>query len=126
MLSSESPDFRQAVEETAAWCALLSVGRQLVDEEVAAQRRTANQEAYRLIGKARRKADRGWFRRKLADTKEWHRASDLLKRIHDFLNPLRHNFRTPALKPDSILTLPRPTRLGTVQSLRLSQSDWPA
>jgi hypothetical protein len=100
MLSSESPDFRQAVEETAAWCALLSVGRQLVDEEVAAQRRTANQEAYRLIGKARRKADRGWFRRKLADTKEWHRASDLLKRIHDFLNPLRHNFRTPALKPD--------------------------
>jgi hypothetical protein len=100
MLSSESPNFRQALEETAEWCALLSVGCPLVDEEIAAQRRTANQEAYRLIGKARMQEDRVWFRRKLTDTKEWHQASTLLKRIHDFLNPLRHSFRTPALKPD--------------------------
>lgn len=100
MLHFDSPHFRRALEETAAWYALQSVGAPLVDANIAAQRRIAHYQASQLIDKARVKANRGWLRRELTNTKEWHQASALLKRIHDFLNPLRHSFRSPALKPD--------------------------
>jgi hypothetical protein len=100
MLSFESPNFRRALEETAAWCALLSMGRAHVDAEIVAQRRVADQELSDLMQKARTKANRTWFQGGVTDTDEWQRASILLKRIRDFLNPLRHSFRSPDLKPN--------------------------
>jgi hypothetical protein len=44
MLSFEAPAFRQAVEETAAWCALKLQDASLVDTKVVAQRRIADQQ----------------------------------------------------------------------------------
>jgi hypothetical protein len=100
MLSFEVPAFRQAVEETAAWCALKLKGAPLVDAKVVTQRRVADREFSQLMNNAREKANRRWFPAELTRTKEWHRAHVLLGRIREALSPMRLSFRSAALKPE--------------------------
>jgi hypothetical protein len=100
MLDLESAPFKRSLSETIAWCANRPAGANHAGSDAIRRRRALYAQSEQQLQEARVRASRGWFRRKVVNTKQWRQAVALLKQIRDSLGPLEHRLRSANLKPD--------------------------
>jgi hypothetical protein len=97
-MNFQSPTFQHSLRETVSWCEMLGVVKNEADSEQR-RRRILYEQSNEQLRDARASANRGWLRKKVTETKQWHQAMALLKQIRDSFGPLERRLRSDVLKP---------------------------
>jgi hypothetical protein len=103
MLDFESVRFKRSLAETVEWCATQLPVANSADSQAIRNRQDLFEQSEKQMQEARAAASEGVFRRKITDTKQWHRGMALLKEVRDSLGPMEHMLRSTALQPSLAL-----------------------
>jgi hypothetical protein len=103
MFDFESARFKRSLAETVGWCAMQSLVANPADSDTIRNRRALYEQSERQMQEARASTNKSWLRRKITDTKQWHRGMALLKQVRDSLGPMEHKLRSATFKPSFAL-----------------------